>query len=247
VRLSELLRDPEPLPPLSVRAARAKQAFLVEASKEVYSSFRDAARFLARADQRPLLILLFGALMVEWITEFYDAGMVVRQTLHLGDEAQRRIELAWNCAWMIGAALLPVLARWVGSLGKLFALTMLVDGVVIAAVGGFSGAGALVPVALLLGADHVLSTASSELAELAQNSASSAALRGRLAAFFAFVAIVGDIFAEVVSTALSEAYGVGGMLLRTGIAQIVILGALTLLGGRRFWAFGLRVEGAVSL
>ena len=143
-------------------------------------------------------------------------------------------------------ALLPLLTRYVSSLGKIFVVTMLIDGVVIALTGRACsfGAAALIPVAFFLGADRMLTGTSSALVELGQNSASSPALRGRIAAFYAFVAILGDIVAEMGSTEMSERYGTAGMMMRIGLGQVAILFLLTLIGGKAFWNYGLRVEAA---
>jgi hypothetical protein len=246
--ISDLLRDPEPLPPIAARAAEAKRSIAIEALREVFGSFREALRFLSRPEQRPLVTLLLGSLLFEWIYESYDGGMIVKQVLQGTDEQFRHVEIAWTCTTIAVLAVLPLLARWVSSLGKIFFFTMLVDGFVIAMSGRACGLGAagLMPVAILLGADRALTSTSDTLAGLAQNSASSAAIRGRIAAFYAFVAIVGDIVSEVGATAASEAWGIPGMLVRIGLGQALIILVLGVLGGRRFWSFGLRVDRVTS-
>jgi hypothetical protein len=244
VRAVDLVRDPDPPPPLAARADAARRNIVVEALKEVVTSFREAGRFLAQRDQRPLLTLLLGSLLFEWIYECYDGGMIVKQVLHGTDEQFRHIEIGWTCATNVVMALLPILARSVSSIAKIFVLAMVLDGVVIALTGlatGF-GAVALVPVALLLGTDRSLTNAASTLVGVAQNSASSPAIRGRIAALYAFVAILGDIGAEYAAGEMSDRYAIGGMMFFIGLGQVAIIGVLTLIGGRRFWSYGLRVE-----
>lgn len=225
-------------------------------------SLRDGARFLARRDQRPLVALLAGCWLVEVVTEAYDGKMIVRHVLGGSDTALRHAEIGWQLVAVLGTLALPALTRKVGSLGKIFLITMVVDGAVIALAGRFAHlgvAGAVLPFASLLAVDKSLTLVSSTLAELAQNSASSAALRGRIAAFYAFVVLVGDMGAEIVATAVSEAIGIPAMLVRIGLVQVGLVLLIALAGGRELWRFGLRtplraspitepadVEGAVA-
>lgn len=248
VRLRDLFRDPEPVPALAARASNARRSIVVEGLREVATSFREATAFLFQREQRPLLLLLAGSLLFEWIYEFYDAGMIVKQVLHGSDEQFRHIDIAWTLVSLGVAALTPLLLRWVSSLAKMFVVLMTIDGAVIALTGHACGLGAvaLVPAAFLLGTDRALTGASNLLVGLGQNSASSPAIRGRIAAFYAFVAILGDIGAEAASTAMSDRWGTGGMLVRIGIGQVVVLALLTLLGGRAFWRWGLRTRDDVG-
>lgn len=247
ISLRELFRDPDAGAAGTVRGqARASGRSIARiALGELWQSVREAWRFLRAREQRPLAWLLFGAWLVEVVTEFYDGRMIVRHTLAGDAEAVRHAEIGWSLATLVVVLLLPALARRLGSLGKIFLVTMLLDGAAIALAGRLAGLGtasAIVPFALVLGLDKGLTGASSALADLAQNSASSAALRGRIAAAWAFVVIVSDIFAEGAATALSEAVGLPGMLVRIGLAQIGLMGVVAWLGGRALWSFGLRSQ-----
>jgi hypothetical protein len=243
--LGELFRDPEHDAAGTVRGrARAEHRSIIRvALAEFGTSVREAWRFLKRPEQRPLCWLLFGAWMVEVINEFYDPRMIVRHTLASSAETVRYAEITWSLAEVVILALLPALARRTGSLGKVFLASMLLDGIVIAAAGrvaALGASGALVPFVTFLAFDRGLTQTSSTLADLAQNSASSAGMRGRIAAAWAFVVILSDIFAEGAATAVSEAVGLPGMLLRIGLAQTAAMIVVALLGGRALWHFGLR-------
>ncbi len=242
VRPRDLLRDPE-AGAASVRARARGRSPFVAGLRQLASDLVEVARFLRGRAQRPLCWLLFGVLLTEWVNEFYDGRMIVRHTLHGSDDAIRYGELVWSASAMLIVATIPALARRTASLGKIFLVTMLVDGAVMAMAGRTCAAGvtsAIVPFASLIALDRGLTETVSALGELAQNSASSAALRGRIAAAFGFVAIVGDLFAEGASTALSEAVGIPGMLLRIGLLQVALMLLVAALGGRRLWTFGIR-------
>ncbi len=207
------------------------------------ASLRDGARFLVDRAQRPLLILLMGAFLVEIVSESYDGMMIVKQVLHGTDDEVRHAAIVWKIAGVLGVALLPALARRLGSIGRIFVVTMLVDGLVMAGAGRIAGAGvrgAILPFAFAMTADHTLTLASSSLTELAQNSASSAAMRGRIAATYAFAVIVGDMAVEALATPVSESMGIPAMLTRLGWLQVGIVLALAAWGGRRLWQFGIR-------
>jgi hypothetical protein len=224
-------------------AAASRRAPVSGVVRRFATSVGDGARFLARRDQRPLLALLAGTCLVELASEMYDGRMIVRRVLHGGPTALRHAELSWAVVGVLGALLLPVLARCVGSLGRVFLATMLLDGVVLVVAGRVAGlrvASAVVPFAAALAVDRSLTLASGTLADLAQNSASSAAMRGRIAAFYGFVVLAGDIVAEIVATAVSEAIGVPAMLVRVGIVQVGLVALIALGGGRALWRFGLR-------
>ena len=241
----ELVVDPESGAAGTVRgqASATGRSIALVALREFGASLRQAWDFLRRPEQRPLAWFLFGAWMIEVIAEFYDGRMIVRHSLEGSADAVRYAEIAWSVATMLVLALLPALARRVGSLGKIFLITMFLDGLAITAAGHLAGVGssvAIVPFVSVIALDRGLTSASSTLAELAQNSASSAAIRGRIAAAWAFVVILSDIFAEGAATALSEAVGLPGMLLRIGAAQVLAMLVVALLGGRRLWSFGLR-------
>lgn len=245
VRLRELVRRVEADGAGGVResAAATGRSLVAAGLREFASSLREAARFLRQPAQRPLCWLLLGAWAVEVASEFYDGRMIVRHVLHGSSEAVRHAEIAWTVVSVVLLALLPALTRRVGSLGKIFLVTMLLDGVAIAVAGRVSAAGAAVAIApfvATLAIDQGLTLTSGALVGVAQNSASSAAMRGRIAASYALVVIVSDMFAEGASTMLSEAVGIPGMLVRVGLAQVALMAAVAALGGRRLWSFGLR-------
>jgi hypothetical protein len=252
ISLRELVRDPEAdaAGTVHVRARASGRSLMRVGLAEFATSLREAWRFLRRPEQRPLFWFLFGAWMVEVIAEFYDGSMIVRHELAGSADDVRYAELGWSLAQLVVLALLPALARRVGSLGKLFLVTMFVDAFAILAGGqlaGRSASGVIVPFVLVLALDKGLTSTSSALAELAQNSASSAAIRGRIVAAWAFVVILSDIFAEGAATALSEALGLPGMLVAIGAFQLVAMILVAVLGGARLWNFGLRSTDRASL
>jgi hypothetical protein len=205
-------------------------------------SLRDGLVFLRKKEQRPLLLLLAGAMLIELVTEAYDGRMIIKHVLHGTDDALRHAELAWSVVGVAGMAVVPALARAVGSIGRIFLVTMLLDGLAIAAsgyVGASGNAGAIVPFTIAIAVDHSLTLASSSLVDLAQNSSSSAAMRGRIAGVFTFFVIVGDMIVEAVATPVSEAIGIPSMLVRIGLLQVGFVTGLALVGGRRLWRFGL--------
>ena len=220
-------------------------ALLLRGARELGASLRDTVRFLAHRDQRALVWLLFGAWIVEVVTEFYDGKMLVKHVLHRSDDAVRWAEIGWLALEIAVVAMLPLLSRRVGSLGKIFLFTMLIDGIVIAIAGRLSIAGAaahFLPFALLLGLDRGLTSTSTMMSSLAQNSASSAGMRGRIAATFALVVIISDIGAEIASTEISERIGLPSMLMWIGIVQVSLMILVALVGGKRLWSFGLRSD-----
>jgi hypothetical protein len=137
-------------------------------------------------------------------------------------------------------ALIPALARRVGSLGKIFLLTMLLDGVAIAMAGRLSAAAGVLPFMAWLAADRALTATSGSLVSLAQNSASSAGMRGRIAAAYALVVIVSDMAAEGAATVVSESVGIPRMLQWIGMVQVALMFVVAIAGGKRLWEFGLR-------
>ncbi len=237
----------------SVRAAPEPAARLsfFGAVRYFFRSIAEGARFLAEKKQRPLLVLLAGAAIVEFVSESYDGRMIVKHVLHGDNETLRFAELGWSVVGVIGVAAVPVLARGVGSIGRLFLLTMLFDGLVIALAGSIAraeGASAVLPFVVVIAADHSLTLASGALTDLAQNSASSAAMRGRIAGTYTFVVIIGDMIVEAVATPVSESLGIPAMLVRVGVLQVAVVLALAIWGGRKLWRFGLRegVEGGAG-
>jgi hypothetical protein len=208
-------------------------------------SFIEGFRFLAQPAQRPLLALLAGAWLVEIITEAYDGKMVIKHVLSGGDEGVRHAEIAWTLVAAVGAALLPLVIRRMGSLGKIFLVTMFLDGLVIAAAGHVARAAA--PAAVLsftaiLCLDQSLTLVSGTLAGVAQNSVSSAAMRGRIAGTFAIFAILGDMASEGLSALAEERWGIPGLILRAGLLQVGLMALIALGGGRKLWTFGLHHE-----
>jgi hypothetical protein len=250
-RLRELLRDPDAGSPEGVRARAhaAHRSVLAVGARELVTSLRETVSFLRRADQRPLCWLLFCAWMLEIVNEFYEGRMIVRHVLHGSADAVRYSEITWSLAEMLILACVPLLTACVGRLGKLVLAGMVLDGLAVVAAGriaGLGGASAIVPFAAVIALDHGLSQTNGALGALiglAQNSASSAAIRGRIAASYAFVVIVSDIFAEGAATALSESLGIPGMLVAVGAAQIALTLVAVLAGGRALRSFGLHPAG----
>jgi hypothetical protein len=252
VRLIELFHRVPTDSAAGVRAGavEAGRSIVAAGLREFAESVRDAVRFLRQPTQRSLCWLLLGAWVVEIVNEFYEGGMIVRHVLHGSDNAVRYSQIAWSAATILTLAFVPVLARRVEHLGKIFLITMLLDGVAIAVAGRISGAGvsaAIAPFAVVLCFDQGLTRTSDALIGLAQNSASSAALRGRIAAAFAIVVLVSAMFAEVASTALAESVGIPGMLFRVGVAQVALMLVVVAAGGRALWRFGLRSAERSSL
>lgn len=209
-------------------------------------SFADGFRFLARPAQRPLVALLAGAWLVEIITESYNSEMVIKHVLHGSDDAVRYAALAASVVAALGALLLPLIVHRVGSLGKIFVVTMFVDGLVIAVAGKIAGAGvatAVVPFAAVLCFDQSLTLVSGTMAEVAQNSVSSAAMRGRIAGTYAIFVILGDMASEALAAVAEERWGIPGLIVRAGFLQVGLVALIAVAGGRRLWTFGLHVEG----
>jgi hypothetical protein len=227
-------------------ATQAGAAVLPAARAEgFWHSFAEGFRFLARPAQRPLLALLAGSWLVEVVTEAYDGKMVIKHVLHAGDDGVRYAEIVWTVVAAAGAALLPLIVRKVGSLGKIFLVTMLLDGIVIAASGRFAAAGAaaaLVPFAAAICVDRSLTLTATTLSDVAQNSVSSAAMRGRIAGSYALVTIAGDMLSQLLATMAEERWGIPGLIVRAGVLQVVLVIIIATAGGRRLWSFGLRVQ-----
>jgi len=242
VRLRDLGFDPGD-PSNGEPSSTSARLSPVGAIRHFGRSLWEGARFLAMPQQRPLLILLCGAALVEFVTESYDGRMIVRHVLHGTDDSLRHAELAWSLVAVVGVAAIPALARAVGSLGRVFLLTMLIDGIAIFLAGRIARAqmpSAIVPFVVVLASDHSLTLASNSLTDLAQNSASSAAMRGRIAGTYAFVVILGDMIVEALATPFSERLGIPRMLGSVGVLQIVLVAGLAIWGGKRLWRFGLR-------
>lgn len=212
-------------------------------------SLVDGARFLLRRDQRPLLVLLAGGVLVELVTESYDGKMMIKHVLSGRDSDVRHAEIAWSLVGLIGVAVAPALTRATGSIGKVFLVTMLLDGAAIAFAGHLASSGrasAIAPFTIVLAVDHTLTLVSGSLVDLAQSSASSAAMRGRVLGTLGFIVIIGDIVVQIVATAVSEAIGISAMLVRVGLVQVAIVALLAVAGGGRLWRFGLRSDARVA-
>jgi hypothetical protein len=209
-------------------------------------SVREGLRFLAEPAQRPLLGLLAGAALLEFVTEAYNGNMILKHVLGGTDDQVRYAEITWTAVGLCAAASLPFLARRIGSLGKLFLAMMLLDGLAIVAAGASgSGGRPILGFTAAIGVDGALTTACTTLVSLALSSASSTRMRGRVEASYAFVVIVGDLFVEGLATVVSEAVGVLPMLVRAGVLQVIAVLVLAALGGRRLWRFGIfPAEGA---
>jgi hypothetical protein len=213
------------------------------------SSLADGFRFLAKPAQRPIVALLAGSWLVEVITESYNSEMVIKHVLEGSDDAVRYAALAAAVVAALGAALLPLVVHRVGSLGKIFLVAMFVDGLVIALAGRIAGAGAataILPFAAVLCVDQSLTLTSTTLADVAQNSVSSAAMRGRIAGTYAIFVILGDMASETLAAVAEEKWGIPGLIARAGFLQVAVVALIAVLGGRRLWSFGLHVEGAPS-
>ncbi len=183
------------------------------------------------------------------VSETYDGKMIVKHVLGGSDDTVRHGATAWYLVGLAAVAALPLATRWLGSLGKVFLATMLVDGLVIVAAGATAGAQAsraIVPFVTALCADHALTLVSGTLVDLSQNSASSTRMRGRIAAAYVFAVIVGDMVVEVVATVVTDAIGIPAMLVRVGVLQVAVVLVIAVLGGRRLWRFGLRTEATAA-
>ena len=222
-------------------AARLRAPVVV--ARHFGASIRDGVRFLSRREQRPLLALLVGSMIVELVTESYDGKMIIKHVLSGTDESVRLAEIVWSVVGLVGVALVPMLVRAFGSIGRIFLVTMLLDGIVISLAGREAAAqlpSAVTPFVAILVLDHSLTLVSTSLVDFAQNSASSAAMRGRIAGTYAFFVILGDMAVEGLATTVSESIGIPAMLVRVGVAQVVIVVLLAAIGGGRLWRFGMR-------
>jgi hypothetical protein len=203
-------------------------------ARDLGRSFVEVYRFLRAPARRPLLALLCGAVLIEMIAECYDGRMIVKQVLRGSDDSLRWSELAWSCATLATMFLLPFLARRVPQIGRLFIGMMLLDAVVMI-LAGRAAAVAVLPFAVALSVDRGLTAASGTLASLAQNTSSSAALRGRLIAVFTLVVLTADMLAQGVATAMAETLGIPRMVSVLGVFQAVVILVLAIVGGRGLW------------
>ena len=227
------------------RAQGVGRSGLLTRVAQLVVSQREVLRFLAQPQQRNLLLLLAGGALVELVTESYDGRMIIKHILHGSDDSLRYAEIALALAGLAGAAAVPALTRSVGQLGRIFVLTMLLDGVVIALAGSAARAqvaSAVVPFTAFLIVDHSLTLVSGSLRDLAQNSASSAAMRGRIHGTYALFVIIGDMLTQQVATLVSDSVGIPVMLMQVGSLQVAAVVGLAMLGGRGLWQLGLREQ-----
>jgi hypothetical protein len=206
-----------------------------------FGDLREAFRFLRAPEQRPLLWILFGGWLVEVITEFYDGKMIVRHMLFGSEEQVRYAQIAWSLVALAAVGMLPLVVKNLGHIGRIFLATMLLDGVALAAAGWIAiggSAAAIVPFAAVLSVDRGLTETSGAMMALAQNSASRPELRGRIAAAYGFVVLLSDVVAEGVSTEVTESFGIPRTIVGLGVAQLVLVALLLVLGGRRLWNYG---------
>jgi hypothetical protein len=222
----------------------------LEVSYDIARHFReniaDGFRFLGAPARRPLLALLAGSWIVEVVSEAYDGKMITKHLLHGSDDAVRWAEIAWTVVVLVGAALLPLVLRRTSKMGKIFVFTMSLDAAVIVLAGLVAQAGearAIAPFVAVLCLDHSLTLASTTLTDVAQNSVSSAAMRGRIAGTYAILVILGDIASEAMAAMAEDRWGIPGLVVRVGVVQGALVGAIALLGGRGLWHFGLRTGG----
>ncbi|HEX4513283.1 MAG TPA: hypothetical protein VH054_07095 [Polyangiaceae bacterium] len=188
----------------------------------------ELVRFLAARPQRPLVALLLGAWMIEFVNELYDGKMIVRHLLGGTTDAVRFSEIAWNLAAVVALAALPAILARV-RLGVAFTVAMLADGLVVGVAGAFAARGvpaAIAPFALAIGADRALTAVASTLVGIAQASATSTAMRGRLAGAWQLWVIVTCIAAEGAATAAADSWGIGAMMRVAGLVQIAAIAAL---------------------
>jgi hypothetical protein len=198
----------------------------------------EVVKFLAARPQRPLVALLLGAWMIEFVNELYDGKMIVRHVLGGSPDAVRWSEIAWNLGAVAALAALPAILARV-RLGVAFTVAMLADGLVIGVAGAFASRGtpsAIAPFALAIGADRALTAVAATLVDVAQASATSTAMRGRLAGAWQLWVIVTCIFAEGAATAAADSWGIGAMMRVAGLAQIAAIAALAMFAMRRVTA-----------
>lgn len=208
---------------------------------KLVDSFVEVFRFLREDKQRVLLWVMTAAWLIELFGEFYDDKMIVKQLLGATDDELWRCEIVWSATGLLPALVLPALSRRVAKLGKLLVVTLIVDGVIIAVAGRFSAAAAmLIPFTVALAFDRGLTVSSKTLIALIQNSASSAAMRGRLAATFGIVVLLSNIFVQSVATVIAKRLGIPTMMTLVGIAMVLFVASVGLFGGPRLWRFGLR-------
>ncbi|WP_394837044.1 hypothetical protein LVJ94_09060 [Pendulispora rubella] len=238
IRLADLLRE-------EYVASTAKVNPAVLAVVHFLRSIVEGLRFLAAPERHVLRLLLVGCFIVEIVTEAYDGSMIVKHVMGGSDDAVRYAMLVWKFGSLAMMFFVPLFARWVGGIGRLFVITMLLDGLVIALAGNIAGAHtvlAVAPFVVVCFVDHALTGIATNMAGLATNSASSAAMRGRIMGTLVFFVILGDIASEMLASVLSERIGIPKMLERIGLLQVVVVFVLLLIGGKRLWSFGLHPD-----
>ncbi len=223
---------------LAVLATVHVPAAPAHAHAHVAPSRFELFRFLGARAQRPLVALLGGAWLIEFVNELYDGRMIVRHVLGGSAEAVRFSEIGWTLAALAAVAVVPMLLARV-RLGVAFTAAMLADGVVIALAGSLAARGAssaIFPFALMLGADRALTALASTMTDIVQASATSSAMRGRLAGAWQLWVIVTCILAEGAATAASESWGIAAMMRVAGFAQVGAIVLLAIFATRRVTA-----------
>jgi hypothetical protein len=228
---------------LTVRpSARGAFAMVTSGFGQFVTSAKELVRYMRLPAVRPLLWILFGDWLVEVLDEFYNPEMMVKHVLQGSDDDLRYARLAWSLASVVALMLLPALARRLRGLGKIFIFAMVLDGIVMGIAGQIALGGSarvLVPFVGVLAADRALIATSGTLSAMATASASGATLRGRIFAVVPVLAIVGDIFAESLSTPIAERWGIAPMLRGLGFVQVALMLGVLAAGGAAFWRYGI--------
>lgn len=223
-----------------VRPTLAPSGGSLTAPRRFFRSLAEMIDFLRAPAQRPLLWVMASAWMIELCGEFYDDKMILKHIMHASDDTLWRSEVVWALAAFVPSLLLPALSRRLAGLGKLLVVCLVVDGFVLIAAGLFAGTGgsAIVPFAAALALDRSLTVTSKTLASVVQNSASSAAMRGRLAAAFGMVVLTSNVVVQSGATLAAERVGIPHMVMFVGLGQVAVLVSFAVAG--RLWKFGLR-------
>ena len=199
--------------------------------------------------------MFLGGVVLDATAQTFDDKMLMLQIIKVPDDVLRHSELFWSLLAIAFPAALPVLRKRIKSLGKLFIATMCLDGLIIAVAGhfatfgpphlaphlpAFERAAVVLPLVLVLGVDRGLNVTTKSLIALAQNSASSPAMRGRLASAY-LLAITGtNILVHLVATKVSEEIGIPRMILFAGLLQVTVVLTLGFAAKRTLWRFGLK-------
>jgi hypothetical protein len=241
--------DAAELEPRQQRARSSSPTGAGSVIARFFQSHAEGLQFLAAPAQQPLLALLAGSFLVEVITEAYDDGMIVKHVLGGSDDALRYAELGSSLVALVTSALLPMVLRRLASIGRIFCVTMSLDALCISSAGLIAAArepAAIAPFMAVLALDQTLTRASTSLTEVAQNSLSSAGLRGRIAGTYALIVIVGDMASQGLAVAAEERWGIPGLLCRAGLLQLMLVVAIIAWSRRALWRFGLALPAAAA-